>query len=125
VTSARLPVIGRAFRRTALRQSLAVAAVAILAGILAGVAGLLSALLGGAIGIVGLVVFALVSAGARTTAQSAMRLALRAEAAKIVVVVALLWVNFTLYRDMVVPAFMGAFMVSVLLAGFAFAVSDQ
>ena len=125
VYPARILDIGRPYRLTAARQSLAVVAISAVAGVAAGFAGLLSALLGGSIGLAGLLVFALVIKGGEPSAGGAVRRALRAEAAKIIAVVALLWASFAIYRDMVVLAFMAAFAVSVLLSGFAFAVSDQ
>jgi F0F1-type ATP synthase assembly protein I len=54
-----------------------------------------------------------------------VRVALRAEGAKVLVIVVLLWLAFVAYRDMVVLAFLGAFVVSVLLSGLAFAVSGD
>jgi ATP synthase protein I len=100
---------------------------AILAGIVAGGAGSLSAVLGGGIGLLGVWVFALLSrrraSGVGST--NAVRVALRAEAAKVVVIVLSLWLAFAIYRDMVVLAFFGAFMVSILLSGVAFVVSDD
>ena len=54
-----------------------------------------------------------------------MRVALRAEAAKVAVMVLLLWLVFAAYQSMVVLVFLGAFVVSVLLSGLAFAVSGD
>jgi ATP synthase protein I len=119
------PRIGRAFRVAMMRQALAVAAIAALSAMLAGTLGLLSALVGGSIGIVGLLVFALLSSRVNPSAGGAVRTALRAEAAKIVAVVLLLWLSFSVFRDMVVFAFMAAFIVSVFLSGLAFAVSEK
>ena len=96
-----------------------------MAGLLAGNAGLLSAVLGGGIGVMGVWVFALMSSRGGPGSSGVVRVALRAEAAKVIVIVLLLWLAFAGYRDMMVPAFFGAFMVSVLLSGIAFVVSGD
>jgi ATP synthase protein I len=117
--------IGRAFRVTMAWQAAASGALAAWAGVLAGQAGFLSAVVGGGIGIVGVLAFALV-AGTRTEdGRGTVRTALRAEAAKVMVIVLLLWLAFATYGDMMVLPFFGAFMVSVLLSGIAFAVSGD
>lgn len=115
--------VGRAFRVAIAWQSGAVVLAAVLAGLAAGSHGSLSALLGGGIGIVGVLVFALMSGRAAASAALTVRIALRAEAAKIVAIVILLWLSFAAYREMVVLAFLATFMISVLLAGIASAVS--
>ncbi len=117
--------IGRAFRLTMAWQATASVALAVLAGIVAGKHGLLSAMLGGGIGVVGVFVFAMISRRGTGASGSAMRVALRAEAAKILAIAVLLWVSFIAYHDMVVLAFLGAFVVSVLLSGLAFALSSD
>jgi len=117
--------ISRAFRLTMAWQIVASVAIAALAGVVAGLHGLLSALLGGGIGVMGVLVFSLVSRRGVGSSSSAVRVALRAEGAKVLVIVVLLWLAFVAYRDMVVLAFLGAFVVSVLLSGLAFAVSGD
>lgn len=117
--------IGRAFRITMAWQATASIVLAVLAGIVVGSAGFLSGILGGVIGVVGVLVFALVSARRPAGSGGTVRIALRAEAAKVAVIVLLLWLAFAAYRDMVVVAFFGTFMVSVLLSGVAFAVSGD
>jgi len=106
-------------------QVAASVAIAMLGGVLAGKHGFLSALLGGGIGVIGVLVFALVSRQGAGSSSSAVRVALRAEGAKVLAIVVLLWLVFTAYHDMVVLAFIGAFAVSVLLSGLAFAVSGD
>jgi F0F1-type ATP synthase assembly protein I len=119
------PRIGRAFRITMAWQAAASVAAAVVAGAVAGSQGFVSALLGGGIGVVGVLVFALVSRRGLGSSSSAVRVALRAEGAKVLAIVVLLWLAFVVYRDMVVLAFLGAFVVSVLLSGLAFAVSGD
>lgn len=117
--------IDRAYRLTILWQIIATTAVAGLAGVLTGGKGFVSAVLGGGIGVAGTWVFALVSKRRVVDSGNVVRIALRAEAAKVAVVVLLLWLAFATYRDMAVVAFFGAFMISVLLSGIAFAVSGD
>jgi ATP synthase protein I len=117
--------IGRAFLVAVIWQSGAVALTALVAATLSGMQGVVSALLGGGIGVIGVLVFGLMSRGGDSCPSAAIRVALRAEAAKIVAIVVLLWLSFAVYREMVVPAFIGAFIMSVLLSGVAFAVSDN
>lgn len=117
--------VNRAFIRTIKWQILASSLLAVVAGWLAGIQGALSALLGGGIGVAGVVVFALVLRRPSGDTRGALRAAIRAEAAKVLVVVVLLWFAFVAYHTMVVLAFLGAFMVSVLLSGLAFATSGD
>lgn len=106
-------------------QMAASGVIAAVAAALAGIHGFLSAFLGGGIGAVGVLVFALMSAKRGEVPGHVVRVALRAEAAKIVAIVLLLWLAFSAYREMVVLAFIGAFVMSVLLSGIGFAVSDD
>jgi len=124
-TSGTATRLNRAFRVTMAWQVAASVAIAIVAGVVAGRHGLLSALLGGGIGVMGVLVFALVARRGAGNSGSAVRIALRAEGAKLLAIVVLLWLAFVVYRDMVVLAFLGAFVVSVLLSGLAFAVSGD
>jgi ATP synthase protein I len=117
--------IGRAFRRTMAWQVAVSTLLAVIAGLVVGRHGVLSAMLGGGIGTFGVLAFALVSGRPSGDSHNAVRVALRAEAAKVLVIVVLLWLAFVAYRDMVVLAFLGAFVVSVLLSGLAFAVSGD
>jgi F0F1-type ATP synthase assembly protein I len=117
--------ISRAFRIAMAWQSAASVAVAAVAGAVAGGQGFLSALLGGGIGVAGSLVFALFASRRAAAAGSAVRIMIRAEAAKIAAIVLLLWLAFAGYRGLVVLAFIGAFIVSVLLSGIAYAVSDD
>lgn len=117
--------LGRAFRVTLLWQGLASAVIAAVGGGVAGGNGALSALLGGMIGMAGVLVFGLMSARPAASSNAAVRVALRAEAAKVAVMVLLLWLVFAAYQSMVVLVFLGAFVVSVLLSGLAFAVSGD
>lgn len=117
--------VGRAFRSTMKWQAAASAVIAAVAGVVVGWHGLLSAVLGGGIGVAGVLVFALASHRSPGSSVNAMRIALRAEAAKVLVIVVLLWLAFVAYQQIVVLAFFAAFVVSVLLSGLVFAVSGD
>jgi ATP synthase protein I len=103
--------------RIAAWQVIASVVVAVFAGWLAGWHGAVSALLGGVVNISAGIVFAmLVSVGRSTTAVGTLRTMLRAEAAKIIVIVLQLWALIGTYRQMVYAAFFAAFVVTVLVS---------
>lgn len=111
--------------RIALWQSLASAAVAVAGGWWAGWHGALSAFLGGAVNVSAGVVFAmLVRLGRPATAAATVRTMIRAEAAKITVIVLQLWLILTSYRDVVHGAFIAAFIVTVFVSQAAILIRD-
>lgn len=104
---------------------LASAAVAGAGGWWAGWHGALSALLGGMVNVAAGLVFAiLVRLGQPETAAATVRTMLRAEAAKIMVIVLQLWLVLTSYRDIVHGAFIAAFVVTVLVSQMAILIRD-
>jgi ATP synthase protein I len=107
-------------------QALATMVLALIAGLLVGIHGALSATLGGLVSIAaGLVFAAVISLSRDRTAWGALHAALRAEAAKIALIVFLLWFVLTTYRDVVVVGFIGSFSVSVMIFGMALFVRDN
>lgn len=114
--------------RTVLRWQVAATVVmALLGGIIAGWHGAISALLGGAVVSAAAGVSMLVaSLGARATGSpgGALLALLRAEAVKIAVIVALLWLVLSSYKDVVVVGFIGSFIVSVGILGLAILARD-
>jgi len=85
----------------------------------------LSALLGGVVNIAAGVVFAVMISLDRTaTAAATVRTMLRAEAAKIAIIVLQLWLILATYRDVVHVAFFSAFVVTVLVSQAAILVRD-
>jgi ATP synthase protein I len=103
--------------RIASWQAIASVIVAVPAGWLAGWHGAVSALLGGLVNVSAGIVFAmLVSIGRPVTETATLRTMLRAEAAKIIVIVLQLWVLIGMYRQMVYAAFFAAFVVTVLVS---------
>src|SRR5574341_1730168 len=98
---------------------------AVMFGIALGVHGAASAALGGAIGIAGGLVFAWLASRSRAlTADGVLLAALRAEAIKMLVVFGLLALVLAAYRDAVIVALIGSFIVSILIFGFAFFVRN-
>ena len=106
-------------------QVLVTAAMALAGGLFAGAHGALSAALGGFVSILAGVVSAVVAT--RSKAQSAggvVVAALMAEAVKLGLIVMLLWLVLAAYGDVVVLAFIGSFLVTVLIFAMAFFVPD-
>jgi ATP synthase protein I len=119
------PLSTKPYRAVLLSQAVATAAIAAVAALVAGVHGALSATLGGLINVSAGVVYAFVLAVAPPrTAGGTIAAMFRAEGAKILVIVALLWLVLSTYRDAVLPAFLVAFVVTVLLSSVALFVRD-
>ena len=86
----------------------------------------LSVLLGGLVSMASGAIFAIVAhTGRAGTAGGVLRVALRAEAAKIIAIILLLWLVLTTYKDVVAPAFLGAFAVTVVIFSAAIAVRED
>ena len=112
--------------RTVLRwQLMATVALAVIAALAAGRHGAISAVLGGLVSFVAGFGFATVaSASRKDSAGLAMLAALRAEAVKIVLIVALLWVVLTIYTNVVIVAFIGTFIVTTIVFALALFVRE-
>ena len=113
--------------RTVLRwQLLATAASMLIAGTLMGLNGALSAALGGLINITAGTVFGLVATRSRKSTAGEVMLALfRAEAAKVVLIVAQLWLVLTSYRELMLAPFFGTFVLTVIFFSLAIVVRDR
>lgn len=113
----------RPFRVVFQWQMLITAALTAVAGYFAGRHGAVSAALGGSIGIVaGLAFVGAAALSKGNNPSSVLAAALRAEAIKVGVIIALLWLVLASYADIVAVAFIATFAVSVVifsLAGFA------
>ena len=119
------PLSTRPYRAVLLWQAAATLIIAAIAGAWAGVHGALSAVLGGVINLSAGVVYAFVLAIAPPrTAGATIAALFRAEAAKILVIIALLWLVLSTYREAVLPALMAAFIVTVLLFRIALVIRD-
>jgi ATP synthase protein I len=96
-----------------------------LAGWLAGWHTALSTALGGGIGMAGCLAFAwLVVRNRALTADGILVNALKAEAVKVLVLFGLLAIVLATYKNVVVAALIGSFIVSIVIFGFAFLVRD-
>lgn len=105
------PAIRRVLRWQAI-VTVAIAAVALVWGYHAAI----SAALGGIVNIAALVVFAVVYAISRpTTAGGTVMALFRAEASKILVIIAQLWLVLATYKAVVPIAFFATFVITVLL----------
>jgi ATP synthase protein I len=113
--------------RTVLRwQLLATAALALLAGVLGGAHGALSAGLGGAVSVSAGWVSGLVAAtGGGESAGGGLLTALKAEGVKLGVMASLLGIVLVVYAEVVVPVFLGSFIVTALIFSMAFFVREH
>ncbi|MDR4517022.1 MAG: ATP synthase subunit I [Nitrosomonas sp.] len=85
-----------------------------------------SALLGGMVSVISSTAFAIiVSRHKGYTAGGTIRTALRAEAVKIFLTVILLWIVFKLYDNVNAFAFIGTFILTVIVHSLALFVSDS
>jgi ATP synthase protein I len=119
------PLSTRPYRAVLLWQAAATLIIAAIAGLWAGVHGAVSAGLGGVVNLTAGVVYAFVLAMAPPkTAGATIAALFRAEAAKILVIIGLLWLVLSTYHEAVVPAFLAAFIVTVLLFRVALFIRD-
>ena len=119
------PISIRPYRAVLLSQAAATIAIAAIAGLWVGFHGALSATLGGVINLSAGVVYAFVLAVAPARTAGATIVALfRAEAAKVLVIIALLWLVLSTYHEVVLPALLAAFVLTVLLFAVALFIRD-
>ena len=113
--------------RTVLRWQLyATAASMLTAGLWMGLHGALSAFLGGFINFSAGAVFGWVAARSRkSTAGEALLGLMRAEAAKVALIVAQLWVVLASYKELELTPFFGTFILTVIFFSMAFFVRDR
>jgi ATP synthase protein I len=113
--------------RTVLRwQLVATAVLAAISGLAAGQHGALSAALGGSVSFVAGLGFATVASLSRQdNAGLAVLAALRAEAVKILLIILMLWVVLTVYKNVVAVAFIGAFIVATIVFALALFVREK
>jgi ATP synthase protein I len=101
-------------------QIVATAVLAMVGNWLAGFHGALSAALGGCVALTGGLVFMLLTPQrAAATPWDSLGAALRAEGAKVVVIVIQLWLVMTSYKQVVFGAFIGTFTVAVIIFSMA------
>ncbi|HKW79393.1 MAG TPA: ATP synthase subunit I [Casimicrobiaceae bacterium] len=106
-------------------QLAAAFAVAAVAFLWAGPHGALSGLIGGLVSIsAGVGYGVIVRLGRIGTAADTVRTLIRAEAAKITLIVLQLWLVLTTYREIVVAALLAGFVVTILVSTAAIAMRD-
>jgi ATP synthase protein I len=119
-------VRSKAIRTVLLWQVFTTGAMTLVLGLLTGFHGATSALFGGLVGVcAGLAFSVVISLSKPDSLGGTLVAAFRAEAAKIGVAVALLWLVFTVYKHIVAIAFIGSFAVSILIFGMAFFVRER
>ena len=97
----------------------------LVAGFMAGVHGAMSATLGGLVTTVsGIAAAVVASLGRAGSAGGVIVGAIAAETVKVGLIVILLWLVLATYRDVVVLAFIGSFLVTVLIFSMAFFVRE-
>ena len=107
-------------------QAIATVVLAAIAWLTSGGNGAVSAALGGLVGIAAALGFAAVaSLGGARDAGTALLSVLRAEAVKIALIVVLLWLVLTHYKDVAIVWFIGSFLASALILSIAPAVPDR
>lgn len=107
-------------------QLIATAALAAVAGILAGAHGAASAVLGGAVSAsAGWISGMVATAGKADSAGGVLVTALKAEGVKLGVIALLLWLVLSTYAEVVVTAFLGSFVATVLIFSMALFVREQ
>ena len=113
--------------RTVLRwQSIATVAIALIAWPFAGSGGAVSAALGGAINVIaGLTFFAVAGLGRLGSSGAVVERALRAEASKILVIIAALCGVLSIVKGIVLVPFIAAFALTALLPSVALLVRDD
>jgi F0F1-type ATP synthase assembly protein I len=117
---------GRAFRSVLRSQVFVTLVSALIAAYWRGPHGAVSAVSGGVINIVAGAVFAWLAFGASNrTAGMALYAVLRAEAGKIILIIAQLWLVLALYKQVVLGAFFGTFFLTVMLSTLGLIARDR
>lgn len=116
---------GKPIRTVLLWQFAVTAVMSVAAALLAGVHAAVSVAAGGSVSIVaGMASARVASLGKARSAGGVLVGALRAEAVKIGLALVLLWLVLTNYEEVVVGAFLGAFIVTMVIFSMAFFVRD-
>lgn len=123
--NAALRGLGKPVRTVLWWQLWVTAILSLAAGLVAGVDGALSSALGGLVSVVAGAISGLVAAKGRAdSAGGVIVAALTAEGVKIGLIVLLLWLVLMLYKDVVAVAFLGTFIITVVIFALAFFVRE-
>ncbi|SDH03043.1 ATP synthase subunit I [Nitrosomonas sp. Nm132] len=107
-------------------QVLLTAFMALVFGWILGLHGAVSGFLGGMVSVMSSTIYALIiSSHKGYTAGGAIRTALRAEAVKIIVIIASLWAVFAAYKEVNPTAFIGVFIMTVIIFSMALFVPND
>lgn len=124
-SSAMLRTLSKPIRTVLVWQLAATAAMTLAAALLADLHSAISAGAGGLVSIVAGLASALVASLSKARSAGGVLIgALRAEAVKVGLALLLLWLVLTNYGEVVVAAFLGAFIVTMLIFSMAFFVRD-
>jgi ATP synthase protein I len=124
--NARLGVLSKPIRTVLRWQLLATAALTLLAGTLGGAHGAWSAGLGGGVSVcAGWVSGLVAAAGKGESAGGVLVTALMAEGVKLGMIACLLGIVLFAYAEVVVPVFLGSFIVTALIFSMAFFVREH
>jgi len=115
----------RPFRAVLRWQAYVTGAAILAASLWVGSAGAVSAALGGLINVVAVAVFGwLASRSKKRTAGETLYALLRAEAAKVALIIVLLWLSLSLYKQIEPLVFFGTFIATTLITAAAIFVGD-
>ena len=107
-------------------QLVATVALTLLGGVVAGAHGAVSAALGGAVSVSAGWLSAMVAvSGREKSAGGVLVTALKAEGVKLGVIACLLGIVLVVYAEVVVPAFLGSFLLTALIFSMAFFVREH
>ena len=116
----------RKFRPVIGSQVLATIIIASIAAWITGVHGAISAALGGLISVIAGLAFVLLIARNKVRSPGEVLLvAFKAEAAKLFLAIALLWLVLTFYQNVVIVGVIGSFVVSILIFSMALFAGDK
>ncbi len=107
-------------------QAMTTLFIALVIGGLGGVHWAISAMLGGIVSLLGGATYGLMlSRIGRDSAENALRGMMRAESAKIVVIILLLWLVFAGYEEVFGAGFIGTFIITTLIFSLAVFIRDK
>ena len=122
----RTTIISKPIRTVLQWQLIATAVLALLGGILAGEHGALSAALGGAVSLsAGWGSARVATTGRAESAGGVLVTALKAEGVKLGLIAILLGLVLAFYAEVVVPMFLGSFVMTILIFSMAFFVREH
>lgn len=121
-----LQLRNRQIRAVLKYQAITTVSIALAVGSLGGARWGVSALLGGLISLLGGVTYGvMLSRAGKGSAEDALLIMMRAESAKILVIVLLLWLVFSSYEEVYGAGFIGTFIITTLIFSFAVFIRDK